>query len=302
MQSQMPALKTISYVDESGIDIRAEIDMMGTTMVFIATEKEVAQQDFSPPELMRTTLVHPDNVIEHPRSTRKAVYIVQFDGDGAEHPRFTASGVQRAEALDDGRVRITLDLDAPSQATPEEQRDARFLATSSLIDGDDELIRELAQRVAGQDNAADPGKTAEALRQFVHTHINEKSLGVGFAAASEVARTREGDCTEHSVLLAALLRARGIPSRTVSGLVYTSEFVGSEDVFVYHMWTQAILQDSTGVARWVDLDAVLSPAHAMDAAHIAVLTSPLDNGDMLSSLGTLVQIIGSISIAVESTQ
>ncbi|NBU87363.1 MAG: transglutaminase domain-containing protein, partial [Verrucomicrobia bacterium] len=65
-----------------------------------------------------------------------------------------------------------------------------------------------------------------------------KNYGVGFATASEVARNKEGDCTEHSMLLAALGRALGIPTRVATGLVYADEFEGEKDVLVYHMWNQ----------------------------------------------------------------
>ena len=41
--------------------------------------------------------------------------------------------------------------------------------------------------------------------------FTEKDLSVGFATAADVARTAQGDCTEHAVLLAALLRASDIP-------------------------------------------------------------------------------------------
>ena len=37
------------------------------------------------------------------------------------------------------------------------------------------------------------------------------------------ARTRSGDCSEHAVLLTALLRARGIPARVSHGLVYLEQ-------------------------------------------------------------------------------
>ena len=59
-----------------------------------------------------------------------------------------------------------------------------------------------------------------------------------------------------STLLAAMLRADDIPSRTVSGLVYVSSFEGAKDIFGYHMWTQGWIAED-GKGRWVDLDATL---------------------------------------------
>ena len=61
---------------------------------------------------------------------------------------------------------------------------------------------------------------AEKLCRFVSFYAFEEKLLVGFASASEVARKREGDCTEHGILLAGLGSSDGDPPRVVSGLVY----------------------------------------------------------------------------------
>ena len=50
---------------------------------------------------------------------------------------------------------------------------------------------------------------AYQLRELVNSHIQDKHLSTAYASASETARTASGDCTEHAVLLAAVLRARG---------------------------------------------------------------------------------------------
>jgi hypothetical protein len=119
---------------------------------------------------------------------------------------------------------------------------------------------------------------------------------VGFATASEVARTRQGDCSEHAVLLAALLRGAGIPSRTVSGLIYTDEFLGRKNVFAYHMWTQAWLTQGVG-GRWVDLDATLD-ALPFDAAHIALATSSQSDVGAVNDIVKIAGLLGRLSLQV----
>jgi hypothetical protein len=85
---------------------------------------------------------------------------------------------------------------------------------------------------------------ARALARWVNGHITGKNFGQGFASALEVLETRAGDCTEHSVLLTALLRAAGIPARPAVGLAYSGgQFVG-------HMWVEA------HVDHWRTLDAL----------------------------------------------
>jgi transglutaminase-like putative cysteine protease len=78
----------------------------------------------------------------------------------------------------------------------------------------------------------------------VNAHVREKDYGRGFATALEVLRDRSGDCTEHSVLLAALLRAAGIPARPVVGLAC------GQNRLVGHMWVEAY------VDYWRTLDAL----------------------------------------------
>ena len=54
-----------------------------------------------------------------------------------------------------------------------------------------------------------------------------------------MAKSREGDCTEHAVFLMALCRARGIPARGAMGLVYLE----SQRAFFYHMWTEVYIDN-----------------------------------------------------------
>ena len=100
------------------------------------------------------------------------------------------------------------------------------------------------------------------LEDFVRSYIRTKDLSVGYASALEVARKPEGDCTQHAVLLAALGRAVGIPTRVVDGIVYVDSYAGSEHVFVPHAWTQAYVDGS-----WHSFDAAL---HGFDAGHVAL--------------------------------
>ncbi|KAJ1620359.1 hypothetical protein T492DRAFT_1078519 [Pavlovales sp. CCMP2436] len=134
-------------------------------------------------------------------------------------------------------------------------------------------------------------EVAYALREFAYEHIETKDLTTAFASASEVARTKAGDCTEHAVLLAALLRTQDIPARVCHGLVYVERYAdeierdgtplavspdsplaeGEGEIkaeFGWHMWTQAMVD---GV--WVDLDATLHVPY--NVGHILVGTSSM---------------------------
>ncbi len=62
-----------------------------------------------------------------------------------------------------------------------------------------------------------PKPSIDELVRFVDTFILGKTRTRGWDIASRVARDREGDCTEHAVLLTALARASGYPARVVTG-------------------------------------------------------------------------------------
>ena len=68
------------------------------------------------------------------------------------------------------------------------------------------------------------------------------------------------------MLLAALLRAAGIPSRVAVGVTY------ADGLFISHMWTEAHLND------WTAFDATLpgGSASAVDATHIKLASSAMD--------------------------
>ena len=135
-------------------------------------------------------------------------------------------------------------------------------------------------------------RLADKLRRYVTDVITDKNLGVGFATASEVARNREGDCSEHGVLLTALGRANGIPSRVVVGLIYVDDFVGQKGVFGFHMWTQMYVD-----GQWVDLDAAMRETDC-NPTHIAVATSSLQEEGLLEVVGPLMKVIGNLQIEV----
>lgn len=132
------------------------------------------------------------------------------------------------------------------------------------------------------------------MEKFVHQKIRTKDFSTALATASEVARSLEGDCTEHAVLLAALLRARGIPSRVAIGLVYAPRHSG----FAGHMWTEAFLD-----GRWVPLDATLGRG-GIAATHIKMSDSSLagDSAVPVGAFFSVTMLLGRMQIDIESVE
>lgn len=306
----IPAIKWISVVDKyanitnteftdaSGHAVRSETDLGGIKLVVILADKALAMSKLDPPELLVSTLITPDKPIDNARATRKCVLLVSSKGDKIDD--LPAAACQKVERVDARTLRITIDRSSPAAAPQADIDNPDFLASSAMIPGADECIAALAAKTL--DAAAEPKPArAEKLRARVYDYINKKSLGVGFATAGETCLTRTGDCSEHAVLLCALLRADKIPARVVSGIVYADGFAGQKTIFGYHMWAQALL-DIEGVKRWVDLDAALSPSEPFDATHIAIALTSLSEADATNSLVALAPLLGTINIKVESAE
>lgn len=137
---------------------------------------------------------------------------------------------------------ITFQLEAyPVARTPDAQ--ASHLASSFLIDYAEPSVQALRERIESRYGTA---PAPADLEQFVHDFIERKNIAHGFDVASVVARSRAGDCTEHAVLLTALLRMYGYPARTVLGVFVSLR----EPVSGFgHAWTEY-----RGDNGWVGLD------------------------------------------------
>jgi len=302
--SQLPNVESEVFMDESGQLLRFTMPLLpGMEMAVILADEALARGHVNPPELMASTLIRPEGAIQNPRSLRAAIYeiaITPSPNGEAHNIDLPRGGFQRVTWGDENTAIVTVNLDDPVNPVDDLPNDAHR-KSSTMLNIDDPEVRKLAEQALKElPKNATKAQAAETLRKFVHGYVQAKDLSVGFASASEVARTRQGDCTEHGVLLAALLRVAGIPSRTVSGLVYVDEFLGAQGVFGYHMWTQAwIADDDQG--RWVDLDATLSETDPFDATHIALSRETLSDAATFNDMIKLTGVIGRFKLRVAQT-
>jgi hypothetical protein len=129
----------------------------------------------------------------------------------------------------------------PAARTP--KADSSHLAATFLIDYTQPSIQGLRGRI---EDRYGPHPSPGALEQFVYEHIEDKNSAHGFDVASIVAQSRSGDCSEHAVLLTALLRMYDYPARTVIGLFVSLQ----APVLAYgHAWTEYY-----GEAGWTAVD------------------------------------------------
>ncbi|MCP4451459.1 MAG: transglutaminase domain-containing protein [Planctomycetes bacterium] len=160
----------------------------------------------------------------------------------------------------------------------------RALEANTALQSDDPNLMALAKKAVG--DASDAAQACANIEQFVAAYIELKDLSVGYASAVEVMESRQGDCTEHAVLTAALCRASGIPAEVAIGVAYVEQFMGTTQSFGGHAWARAWVK-----GQWVGLDAAFAGTGrgGFDAGHITLSTGNGESTDFFSLLGSLGQ-------------
>ncbi len=295
--SAAPTIPIRETINEFGDLVNQRMETGAFTIVTTKTTKEKALADVNAPEIMVGTYIVPDKPLPRSNQLTKATYILRVpDGDA---PVVATTSAQSIAPTGERAVRVAIDIDAKTPANLSPDARAVALAATTLADAKDAEIISLVEK-ATKDAGTEPAKRAEAMRRFVHSYIKKKDLSVGFASASETARSAAGDCSEHGVLLAAMLRADKIPARAVSGLVHVPGLAKGKGAFGYHLWTQALLTID-GSEYWLDLDATLSQSSRFDASHIALVVSDLADNDTMTGMVSIVPLLGRLTIEVVET-
>jgi len=231
---------------------------------------------------------------------RRATLALGIEATAGELIDLPTEGCQRFTRVSPRSARIDVDLARGSAPAADDGANPRWLKPNELIDSDSAAVRAL---LADAKLRPEQGafEKANVLRALVSRHLRAKNLATAFGSASEAARSRSGDCTEHAVLLAALLRAEGIPARVASGLVYVSDLSGTGPGWGWHLWTQALVERSAGGGpTWTDFDATVSgEGRGYHAAHILVATSDLAGGATDPAFSRAVSLIGGLRVTVE---
>jgi Transglutaminase-like superfamily len=262
-QSVLPTMPMTAWIDDKGELVMVESDLLGQTMRFLEVAKEDALREIAGAELdLAVNTLIPATPIDDPHRTRKVVYRIHVPDEDAAS-LFATSETQQVKAIDRETVEVTVTSKPISKTWGRVKAPAEFTEPAALLQSNDPKIREHVNRAVSPDRTE--GEAALALERYVHEKLDKKNFSTAFASAAEVAESLEGDCSEHAVLLAALLRARGIPSRVAIGLVY----VPGQGKMGGHMWTEALFSDG-----WVPLDATLGRG-GIGGGHLKVAESSL---------------------------
>jgi hypothetical protein len=151
-----------------------------------------------------------------------------------------------------------------------------FLQATPFIQSDNPAIIVFVKQQIGSEK--NPYAVVKKLNGWVYKNIQKKPT-LSIPSALEVLESKQGDCNEHAVLLTALCRAAGVPSRVAAGLVHLN---GS---FFYHAWCEVFL------GRWVSVDPTMGQLPA-DVSHVKFV-----DGDMENQI-SILRLIGKLQIDV----
>jgi len=282
LQSPVGQVVTTSYVDEEFNSLKTTVPMMNMMLEMIACQKAVALSPNDPVDLVEKNILRCPVAASKLAGAKSATYTLRATA-GGKLGELVASDSQSVRAGRDGSLLVTVRaMRAPAGAKfPYAGVNAAALAAlkpNRFVQSDRKEIIELSRKAVGDVKSA--AAAAKRIEQFVHKYVRTKNLSVGYASALEAASSREGDCTEHAVLAAAMCRAAGIPARVVAGYVLVPKFRSHSDVFVGHAWVEAFIGE-----KWIPLDA------ARGEAGVGRLACSIGNGEptgffkLLTTLG-----------------
>ncbi|HYW15912.1 MAG TPA: transglutaminase-like domain-containing protein [Allosphingosinicella sp.] len=251
--------------------------MMGTSVTLSVSDRETALKPHSPYRLLQSAMVKSPFRIS-PEAMRGRIRYRFAYRDGLAFP-FPVTSEQRASASAEG-VLVDICADCgPGLATDKAALD-EALRPTAWLQSDHPRLRAIARPIARM--ATNDSRKMSLLAAKARPYLATIDFAGHFSALETLDR-RAGDCTEAAVLLAALGRSAGIPTRVASGLVYSRErYHGVTNSFMPHSWTLAYVDGS-----WRSFDLALD---TFDSTHIALTLGDGDSRSILAA-GQLASLL-----------
>jgi hypothetical protein len=277
------------WLDEEGNEVRAvESSPLGELVTCLSSEREVMEAlalARGQEQFFTSTLIVANVRLPQARQLERVVIRLRHREPELGWPELQ-NEYQKILEKDDRTLVVELSRQrlrgGPARRLPAAQLQP-YLEASTYIDFKQPEIARVASRVAGSEK--DVFKKALKLRDWVSQNLTFDP-GFVFAPASEVMRAKKATCAGYASLLAALLRAAGIPARYLMGLAYVNGIWGG------HAWVEAWLE-----GQWVPLDAALPSPGAADPARLAIAWSSLETGPG-ESLVAAQRLFGYVTIDI----
>lgn len=277
-------VEVTTYMDKTGSAVETIIPLGGLSIrIARASEKEATETPEGRLDIVIATKAEfkgaPPSDPEH--FTAEARLLKKDLSDAAPNTyRQTLTPIADSDWM---RLEVKRDA-APKESVPYPIKSAElepFLSSTLYVQADDPEIRAKAAEIV--DGAQGAWEAAKRISEWTHTYVKEKRFDRGYATAKETLDSQTGDCTEHTMLAAALTRAAGIPARIASGVVWM------KDGFYYHFWHEAY------VGEWIALDATLGQTPA-DARRIQLSRGELESDTALELTFGVLQTLNILEL------
>jgi hypothetical protein len=291
VQTQVDGMTMTAHVDDD-VKLRKSVATAGgMNLETVACSKEFALSQDASVDLMSKATIPSPQALPNLAKAGAAIYHLVPKGQ----VKLAVPSYNNQEVVADPSG-LTVTVTAPQApagvAFPYEGDDQTALAAtkpSMYLESDKPEVVALARQAIG--TTKDAAEAVRRIESFVRSYITSKDSSVVYAKASEVVKTRRGDCTEHAVLAVALCRAVGIPAQVVTGMAYVEELGGQRNVFGGHAWATAYLG-----SQWYPFDSTFPGGY--DVGHIALTTGDGNPADYLG----LVPVMGNFTIDAVTVQ
>jgi len=287
----LPNIGNYEWYDSQGRLVKGTSSILNIEQ--IAVSKDKISEKYDADDIFYKSLVPVKNPITDPLKLSQVTYKVQT-GDSHPNDVFIEDDRQRIIQVKDNIAYLKIKNEDPKigkfKYPVNTAGKSAYLKSGVFITSDNPQIKQTALSLVGQEK--DAYKICKTLENWVYKNITRKTFSVNFANATEVFNSRQGDCTEHAVLLAAMLRAVNIPSKIVVGMTYTDT---PKNAFAYHMWVQAY------IGKWINLDPS-NPNDSFSPVHIALYESPLNSlSDKTDMVLNVIKTLSGFKIDVLSS-
>ncbi len=276
-----PRATTEIWLDKKGELVYAT-GPLGMVMKPITRAEAVGTEGYMPEvDIAAVSRIVPDKPIDEPASLKS----LKLKLVGANLPRLKGDYFQSVTRNEDGST--TLAIHPPTRAAHSSTISIAGRSSPELIKpglnmpvGSEEMKAEALKAVGRETDAAE---AASMISKHVFRLIKPNaSIGV-LRDAREILKTKEGVCRDYATLAATLMRTAGIPTKLVTGAVY------SNGGFYYHAWVEAFTGD-----RWLAFDPTLGGGLA-DATHIKFAEGGTEEAFITFTLdGAKIQVLETI--------
>ncbi len=250
--------------------IETDFPSLGGRLAFLRTTQQAATAPvIEPVEVFQFQSIPLNRAVPGIHQRSQVVYKVTAPRDEEPQTLFAADTRQTVQNFDPKTRSYELHVSAyrgPRPGVQQPPPGPEYTASNYFINKDDPGVQRLAAKAVARLATPTAWAKALAVEKWVHDHMKAFEFSQAMATADQVAKTLSGDCTEYSMLAAAMCRALGIPARTVLGLIYATGKDG-RPYLAYHMWFEVYVND-----QWVPLDATLGqggvgPGHLKISDH-----------------------------------